>query len=72
MSQKTIFHYALRSTSSHPGEPELKRIAVLAGAAVEYRPIDVHKVFVDRSATEPHRHPDEDAEHPAEPAKRRA
>jgi 2-hydroxychromene-2-carboxylate isomerase len=58
MSQRIIYYYAVASGFAYLGESELRRIAALAGAVVDYRPVDIQKVFAASGTTPPPRQPE--------------
>lgn len=45
MAPSIDYFYALISGFAYLGEPELRRIANTAGAAIRYRPVDIGRVF---------------------------
>lgn len=53
MPQRITYYYALASGFAYLGEPELQRIARLAGAEIDYRPVDIQKVFAASGTTPP-------------------
>ena len=52
MTGRITYYYAIASGFAYLGEPELRRIAWKAGVEIDYRPVDIRKVFRD-SATIP-------------------
>ncbi len=53
MSQRIIYYYAVASGFAYLGEPRLRRIAAKAGAQIDYRPVDIRKVFAAGGSTPP-------------------
>ncbi len=58
MGRRIIYYYAVVSGFAYLGEPELKRIAEAAGAEIDYRPVDIQKVFAASGTTPPPRQSD--------------
>jgi 2-hydroxychromene-2-carboxylate isomerase len=52
MTERITYYYAIASGFAYLGEPELRRIARQAGLEIDYRPVDIRKVFLE-SATIP-------------------
>ncbi|MEO1544539.1 MAG: 2-hydroxychromene-2-carboxylate isomerase [Pseudomonadota bacterium] len=51
---KTIdYYYAIMSGFAYLGEPELRRVAGLAGATINYKPVDIIAVFASSGTTPP-------------------
>ena len=71
MTQRIIQYYVVRTGIASPGEPELRNIAALAGAAIEYPPIDVQKVFAERGTTRPPGKPHARRDPPDKPVRHR-
>ena len=55
MSQRITYYYAVASGFAYLGEPELRRVAALAGADIDYRPIDIQRIFRESGTTPPPR-----------------
>ncbi len=55
MSQRITYYYAIASGFAYVGEPELRRIAALANVEIDYRPVDIQRVFAESGTTPPPR-----------------